>query len=155
MARNVFLSFAMEDQRLANAFRAQAKSSRSNLAFRDYSVKEPFERAWKTNAERLIRMSSATICLVGTSTWRSEAVDWEIRKSDALGKQLLAVRLAPGIRRFPPSVEELGVKVVAWDIGEVARALGAAAARATCGWKLSERATPRCSLMGRSSDRSH
>ena len=31
MARNVFLSFAMEDQLLANAFRAQAKSSRSDL----------------------------------------------------------------------------------------------------------------------------
>ena len=123
MARNVFLSFAMEDQRRANAFRAQAKSGRSNLAFRDYSVKEPFERAWKTNAERLIRMCSATICLVGTSTWRSEAVDWEIRKSDALGKQLLAVRLAPDIRRFPPSVAKLGVKVVPWDIEAIMREL--------------------------------
>lgn len=116
MARNVFLSFAMEDQRLANAFRAQAKSSRTGLEFRDYSVKEPFERAWKTNAERLIRRCSATICLVGKDTHRSEAVNWEIRKSAALGKQLIAVRLRPDIRRLPVALRELGVATVSWEI---------------------------------------
>ena len=128
MPRNVFLSFAMEDQRLANAFRAQARNGGSNLEFRDYSVKEPFERAWKTNVERLIRLCSATICLVGESTWTSEAVDWELRKADQLGKQLIAVRLAPDVLRTPPAVRELGVTVVAWDIDAIMRELGGVAA---------------------------
>ncbi len=124
MARNVFLSFAMEDQRLASAFRAQARSGRSDLEFRDYSVKEPFERAWKTNVERLIRRCSATICLVGTSTWSSDAVDWEIRKSDELGKKLLAVQLDPDVRRPPRALRELGVPMVPWDIAVIMRELG-------------------------------
>ena len=124
MARNVFLSFAMEDQGLASAFRAQARSDRSDLEFRDYSVKEPFEQAWKTNVERLIRRCSATICLVGESTWSSDAVDWEIRKSDELGKKLVAVRLDPGVRRHPRALRELGVAVVPWDIGAIMRELG-------------------------------
>ena len=119
MARNVFLSFAMEDQRLANAFRAQAKSSRSDLVFRDYSVKEPFERAWKTNVERLMRMCSATICLIGTTTHRSDAVNWEIRKSHELGRQVVAVRLAPNVRRFPAALREIGVVPVPWDIDAI------------------------------------
>ncbi len=124
MARNVFLSFAMEDQRLASAFRAQARSGRSDLEFRDYSVKEPFERAWKSNVERLIRRCSATICLVGKSTWSSDAVDWEIRKSDELGKKLIAVRLDPDVRRHPRALRELGVAVVPWDIAAIMRELG-------------------------------
>ena len=128
MARNVFLSFAMEDRGLVNLFRAQAKNSRSDLVFRDYSVKEPFERAWKTNAEQLIRMCSVTICLVGQSTWRSSAVDWEIRKSAKLGKRLLAVRLRPDIKRYPPALRELGARTVPWRIDAIMRELDGARA---------------------------
>ena len=128
MARNVFLSFAMEDRNLVNLFRGQAKSSRSDIVFRDYSVKEPFERAWKTNAGRLIGMCSATICLVGPSTWRSDAVDWEIRKSAELGKRLLAVNLKPGIKRRPTALKELGVPTVPWNADAIMRALDRARA---------------------------
>ena len=124
MAQRVFLSFATEDQRLANAFRAQARSGRSDLELRDYSVRESFERAWKTNVERLIQRCSATICLVGESTWSSDAVDWEIRKSDELGKKLIAVRLDPGVRRHPRALRELGIAVVPWDIKAIMRELG-------------------------------
>lgn len=124
MARKVFLSFAMKDQRLANAFRVQARSGHSDLEFRDYSVKESFERAWKTSVEQLIRRCSATICLVGESTWSSDAVDWEIRKSDELGKKLIAVRLGPDVRRHPKALRELGIDVVPWDIEAILRELG-------------------------------
>jgi len=124
VARNVFLSFAMDDQQSANAFRAQARNGQSDLEFRDYSVKEPFERAWKTNVERLIRRCSATICLVGESTWSSDAVDWEIRKSEELGKKLVAVRLGPDVRRHPRALRDLGIAVVPWDIEAIMRELG-------------------------------
>lgn len=124
MARNVFLSFAIEDQRLVNAFRAQARSDRSDLEFRDYSVKEPFEREWKRNVERLIRRCSTTICLIGESTWSSDAVDWEIRKSDELGKSLIAVQLGPDVRRHPRALRDLGVAVVPWNIEAIMYELG-------------------------------
>lgn len=124
MERNVFLSFAMEDQRLVNTFRAQVRNDRSDLKFRDYSVKEPFEREWKRNVERLIRRCSATICLIGESTWSSDAVDWEIRKSEELGKRLIAVQLGPDVQRHPTALRDLDIAVVPWDIEAIMYELG-------------------------------
>ncbi len=62
--RNVFLSFSTEDKGLADLFRDQARDRQPALVFRDYSIKETFEHAWKTNAGRLIRACSVTICLI-------------------------------------------------------------------------------------------
>ena len=120
----VFLSFSTEHQGLVEAFRDQAKHRDSGLLFRDYSIKEPVPGAWRREAERLIRDSAVTICLVGDSTWRSKPVDWEIRKSDELGKKLIAVRLDPDVRRHPRALRELGVAVVPWDIAAIMRELG-------------------------------
>ena len=127
MARTVFLSFAAEDQWLAHALRRQAESRSSGLEFRDYAVSEPFERARRINVERLIRECSATICLVGKTTWRSDAVNWEIRKSRELRKRVIAVRLSPDVSRYPEALIKPGVTIVPRDIEEVARALGVAA----------------------------
>ena len=127
MAQTVFLSFTAEDQWLAHALRRQAESRSSGLEFRDYPVSEPFERARRINVERLIRECSATICLVGKTTWRSDAVNWEIRKSRELRKRVIAARLSPGVSRYPEALIKPGVTIVPRDIEEVARALGVAA----------------------------
>jgi hypothetical protein len=123
MAYNVFLSFAMEDKDLVELFRGQARNRRLDLEFRDYSIKEPFDRAWKTNCERIIQMCSATICLVGESTYRSDAVDWEIRKSAELGKGIMAVYLGSTSVPLPPALRELGVRPVRWKMDEIMKEL--------------------------------
>ncbi len=112
MAQNVFLSFAIEDRSLVDLFRGQARNSRLPLEFRDHSVKEPFERAWKTRAEDKIRRSSAAVCLVGRETYRSDAVDWEIRKSAELGNGLLAVYVVAGFPPLPSALQEYSVNPV-------------------------------------------
>ena len=127
MTRTVFLSFAAEDMWPAHALRRQAEGMRCGLELRDYPAGEPFERARRANVERLIRACSATICVVGATTWRSDAVNWEVRKSRELGKRVIAVRLSPRVARYPEALIKPGVTVVPSDIGEVARALGAAA----------------------------
>ena len=76
---------------------------------------EPVSGAWKAHAERLIRTSTATICLVGATTWQSEPVNWEIRKSAELGKMVLAIYLQPGTVRVPAALSELGVTPVPWN----------------------------------------
>ncbi len=119
MARNVFLSFTMEDRDLVNLFRAQAESSQSALVFRDYPIKEAFEYAWKTNAERLIRSCSVTICLIGETTHRSKAVDWEIRRSAELDKSIVAVAIASPTPIVPPSLTELNVSPLPWDVDRI------------------------------------
>ena len=119
MTRNVFLSFTTEDKSLADLFRSQAKDRQSALVFRDYSIKEAFEHAWKTNAERLIQACSVTICLIGKTTHRSKAVDWEVRKSAELGKYVMAVSLEPTVPVVPPALVELNVKPLPWDTERV------------------------------------
>jgi hypothetical protein len=105
----------MEDKPLVELFRGQAKADNSNVEFRDYSVKEPFERAWKGKVEELIRQCSMTICLVGRDTWHSEAVNWEIRKSAELGKRVVAVYLDGSHVQLPPALSEVGIQVHQWE----------------------------------------
>lgn len=127
MTRTVFLSFAAEDQWLASALRSEAEHRGGGLEFRDSAVWEPFGRARRAHVERLLRACSATLCLVGKTTWRSDAVNWEIRKSRQLGKRVIAVRLSPDVSRFPEALIKPGVTVLPRDIEEVARALDVAA----------------------------
>ena len=123
MAPSVFLSFAIEDKPLVELFRGQARNRHSALTFRDYSIQQPVDVAWKRHAERLIRTSTATLCLVGTSTWRSEPVDWEIRKSAQLDKRILAVFLCAATVRVPPALHDLGVNPMPWSISAIERRL--------------------------------
>ena len=120
MKRNVFLSFATEDKGLADLFRSQVEKRQPGLVFRDYSIKEAFEQTWKTNAEQLIRASSATICLIGKTTHLSRAVDWEVRKSAEVGKHILAVSIEPTGPIVPPAFAKLKVKPLPWDIERIA-----------------------------------
>ena len=119
MSRNVFLSFTMEDMDLVNLFRGQAEGKHSSLVFHDYPVKEAFEYAWKTNVERLIRSCSVMICLIGETTHQSKAVDWEVRKSAELGKQILAVAIESPTPTVPLSLARLNVSPLPWDIDRI------------------------------------
>ncbi|MFQ5903620.1 MAG: TIR domain-containing protein [Candidatus Binatia bacterium] len=123
MAYNVFLSFAMEDKTLAEMFRGQAKNKRLDLEFRDYSIKEPFDSAWKTNCERIIRMCAATICLIGKATYKSDAVNWEIRKSAELGKGIMAVYLDNTNVSLPQALRELKVTPIPWQLDRIVNEL--------------------------------
>ena len=120
---SVFLSFSIEHKPLVDLFRDQARDSRSAVIFRDHSIKEPVRGTWKRYAERLIRESSVTICLVGESTWRSEPVNWEIRKSAELGKRVLAVYLQSSVTRIPSALVEIGVSPMPWDVETVLASL--------------------------------
>ena len=124
MAHNVFLSFAMEDKDLVELFRGQAKNKRFDLEFRDYSIKTPFDHSWKTNCEKIIRRCSTTICLVGKNTHKSDAVNWEIRKSTDLGKKIIAIYLDGSSVALPQSLRDLNVRPVAWNVDAITRQLG-------------------------------
>lgn len=115
----VFLSFSMVHKPLVELFKHQVTDSRCGLIFRDYSIKKPAEGAWKIHAERLIRRSSVTICLVGEGTWRSAPVNWEIRKSAEFGKRILAVYLESNTVRTPTALREVGATPMPWDVEKI------------------------------------
>ena len=119
MIRHVFLSFSMGDEGLVNVFRSQAASRQSALVFHDYSIKEVFESTWKTNVERLIRACSVTLCLIGKTTYQSKAIDWEIRKSAELGKTVMAVSIEPTMPKVPPTLTDLNVQPLPWDMERI------------------------------------
>ena len=120
---SVFLSFSMAHKPHVDLFRHQAANGRGGLVFVDYSIKEPIAGAWKVHAERLIRRSSVTICLVGEGTWRSEPVNWEIRKSADLGKRILAVYLESHTVPTPTALRQIGVTPMPWDIEKIIKSL--------------------------------
>ena len=116
---NVFLSFSTMDKSLVEKFRHQATNSLRGLVLRDCSITESVEGEWKVHAERLIRRSSVTICLVGKGTWRSKPVNWELRKSAALGKRVVAVRLESNIVRTPAALQDVGATLLPWDVDKI------------------------------------
>lgn len=115
----VFLSFATRHKALVDVLREQAERSCSALTFRDYAIRQPTEGAWQREVERLIGASATTLCLVGDTTWQSEPVNWEIRKSSELGRRVVAVYLQPGTARIPEALTEIGVTPIPWDVSAI------------------------------------
>jgi hypothetical protein len=130
MTRHVFLSFVIEDKDLVTLFRGQAKNKNSDLAFDDYSVKEAINSTnaayIKTKIAEKIGAASVTICLIGQTTATSDWVDWEIRKSDELTKQVFGVRLHSDATKdkTPKALTDLGKKVLDWDIDKIVAEIG-------------------------------
>lgn len=130
VAKHVFLSFVIEDERLVTLFRGQAKNKNSDLAFDDYSVREPIN---STNAPYIkaritekIRVCSVTICLIGHTTSTSSWVDWELRKSSELSKRIFGVRLHsdPTNDKPPRALTDTGARVLDWDIDKIVSEIG-------------------------------
>ena len=124
---HVFLSFVEEDLNVVNLFRGQAKSKYSDLEFADYSIKAPFD---STNSDYIargitdqLRLVSVTICLYGPTTYTSKWVDWELRKSVALGKPTMGVCLYGDgrVSHYPSALK--GRPRVGWNIGNIVRTM--------------------------------
>jgi len=83
----------MEDK-WARAFLAEhAKDERNDVAFYDYSVKEAFDAKWKTECAKRIALTKGTIVLVGPTTWKSDAVLWEIAETARQGHYLFGIQI--------------------------------------------------------------
>lgn len=126
----VFLSYASEHKPLVDRFREEAAASPSCPWFRGSFLDEPVVD-WQRHAERLIRRSAATICLVGDSTWRSEPVNWEIRRAASFGKPILAISLHSNEVRLPAALLDLGIFPVAFNPNSLLRNLSHDSYRST------------------------
>jgi len=129
---NVFISFAMEDEKEVNLLRGQAKREDSDLEFNDYSVKEAFDSKNAENVRRGIRekikQCSVILVFVSNDTGNSKWVDWEIRESFRLGKGVVAMysgKTKP--TNLPPAIEEFKVRLVPWKQKVITDAIHGAA----------------------------
>lgn len=127
MAIRAFLSFVQEDLNLVNLFRGQAKNERFDLEFADYSIKEPFD---SRNADYIargiteqIKHATLTICLYGPTTYTSKWVDWELKKTIAMGKPLMGVWLYNDgrIKYYPAPLQDW--PRISWDIRRIVKTM--------------------------------
>ena len=95
--KNIFLSFDDEDLALVKLFRAQAKIENSELEFKDYSSKEPYDSKnadyIKSQIRPYIKSCSNLIVLFGKNTYKSNWVDWEMTCASANDKNVFGVIL--------------------------------------------------------------
>jgi hypothetical protein len=116
---NAFISFAEEDLNEVNLLRGQAKNENTEMEFKDYSVKEPYDSTnadyLKRNIRERIKQTSVTIVYLSSNTSKSKWVNWEIEESMRLGKQVIGVykgTTAP--RALPRSITDNKIKVIKW-----------------------------------------
>jgi hypothetical protein len=123
--RNVFLSFHTVDSSQVNLLRSQARNPDFGMEFRDYSIKEPFDEAWKSNCRERIGLTSTTIVMIGPETSTREAVLWEIGESYRQGHKVIGVRIYRDRNDPVPSIlTKHNAPIVNWDRDAIRQELG-------------------------------
>jgi hypothetical protein len=118
--RNVFISFHNADESQVELLRSQARNESNELAFRDYSVKEPFDEKWKTNCRARIALTSATICMIGPETANREAVIWELEEAYRQGHLVIGVRIYSDRNDpVPKPLLDHNAPVIPWKLDEI------------------------------------
>lgn len=122
--RNVFISFHTKDENAVKLLRHQAKDNQYGLRFNDYSVKEPFDNAWKTQTKKRIEKSSAFIVMIGEDTWTRTAVIWEAKQAYEMGKKVIGVRISKNREDYVPRIlRENNSPVVDWKLARISKEL--------------------------------
>lgn len=118
MAPRAFISFEMEDRRYRDFLVQQAKDKRNDIEFVDYSVQDPFDSAWKTECKKRIQQTKGTIVLLGTTTYTSEAVAWEIAETARQGNLLFGIQIhKESTHPIPAGLP--ASSVIRWDFAQI------------------------------------
>jgi hypothetical protein len=115
-----FISFEMEDRWARDFLAEHAKDERNEVEFYDYSVKDPFDAKWKTECAKRIAMTRGTIVLIGPTTWRSEAVLWEIAETVRQQHYMFGIQVNRESTHTVPSGLP-SQNVIKWDFDQIAQ----------------------------------
>lgn len=115
-----FISFEMEDKWARDFLVQQARDKKNDIAFYDYSVKDPFDSKWKTECKKRIAMTKGTIVLVGETTWKSEAVLWEIAETIQQDHYIFGIQITRDKTHTIPKGLP-GKNVIRWDFEQIVK----------------------------------
>jgi hypothetical protein len=121
-APRAFISFEMEDRWARDFLIEQAHNRRNDIEFVDYSVHEPFDEKWKTNCRQRIARTKGTIALIGETSWKSEAVMWEIAETERQDHYMFGIQINSGETHRIPDGLTSG-QVIRWDFDANVREL--------------------------------
>ena len=139
--KNIFISFDHNDAMQVNGFKLIKSNSKHPLAFRDHSLKEPVTnrygkpiiyspsdaRSAPVRREIISKFenSSKLVVLIGSSTYDSEWVDWEIKRFFSMKlklsgsntwKRIRGMRLKGTIyATIPAALGRRSTKALNWD----------------------------------------
>lgn len=122
--RNVFISFHVEDEAQVRFLTSQIKQEKSQLVFRDYSVKEPFDEKWRAQVRERISQTSTTVVMIGPETATRPAVNFEIEESYRQGKPVIGVRIYKDQSDpIPEPMIRHKASIVNWVLADIQREL--------------------------------
>jgi hypothetical protein len=109
--KRIFIAFAMEDERYRNLLRGHSFHTRSPIEFTDFSVKKPFDRAWKTHVRERIRSCRGVIALLSNNVRNADGARWEINCAIEEGKPIRGLYIGED-RYVPPELK--GKRCMRW-----------------------------------------
>ena len=113
-----FISFEMEDRWARDFLIQHAKQKNNKIEFIDYSVHDPFDSKWKTNCKERIARTAGTIVLIGKTTYKSEAVLWEIAETKRQGHPVFGIQTSSdSTYRVPDGISPS--RIVKWNFDKI------------------------------------
>jgi hypothetical protein len=115
VSKRVFVSFAMEDENARNMLRGQALNTVSPIEYTDYSVKEPWSNAWKSQCRERIRSCEGLIALLSRNSLTADGQRWEIKCAADEGVPILGVYVHSDEQVAPPEMDRQRKITWSWD----------------------------------------
>ena len=113
-----FISFEMEDKWARDFLVQHAKDKKNDIEFYDFSVKDPFDSKWKTECKKRIAMTKGTIVLIGPTTYKSEAVLWEIAESNRQKHYIFGIQISKD-KTYTVPAGLPSKNVIRWDFSQM------------------------------------
>ena len=113
MAKRIFTSFAIEDERMRDLFVGQARRENVPYELVDMSVKEPWSDSWKTRCRTRIKGCNGVVVLITKHLKQADGAIWEIKCAKEERIPLIAVYIGEANVNDAP-IELNGVKKIKW-----------------------------------------
>ena len=119
MAKRIFTSFAIEDERMRDLFVGQARKENIPYELVDMSVKEPWSDSWKTRCRSRIKGCNGVVVLITEHLKRADGAIWEIQCAKEENIPLIGVYIGNTTASDAP-VELNSVKKINWTWAGIA-----------------------------------
>ena len=123
MKSRLFFIHRSSDRPRVQELQGSLRDVLPNLPFEDASPEVPFIDTWQESAKSVIDSCDAVVAVIGSETYNSEPIDWEIRYTHETGKPLVIARLSRDCR-IPVACQDLRIEVVDWNTPQVAGRIG-------------------------------